>query len=325
MTKHWLIYFAKLIFAGGLIGWLLKSDRLDFSSLLGNFFDPLQLLGLLLVMVSIFLQAIRWFLLLYVQSVVFSLSKVIQWTLIAEFFALTLPGGVGTELARGYYVLRAASHAKTAVLSTVILDRIIGLTGLVFLGALSYLFLILGDAPLEVSVSFMGMTVSLLFLGLCLCFFCFGLRSAHIIIFVVLPKRFHGPVGDMLSAYSHRKLVLFHCFFLSVVSQLLMMTAFFIAARIQGFQLDWQAVFLVVPFVMMSIVIPISPAGIGVGEMTASVLFSLFGMINGAAVMIVIRLWLIVFQLAGGVVYLLHREELRASGHSDGNDKIQSM
>jgi uncharacterized membrane protein YbhN (UPF0104 family) len=110
LVKQWLLFLVKLAIAGALIAWLVDSGRLDFSPLLTEAPSPFHAFGIALVFASVLPQSLRWRLLLALQNVAFSLKRLIQWTLIGEFFALALPGGAGTEMARIYYLFRSAPN-----------------------------------------------------------------------------------------------------------------------------------------------------------------------------------------------------------------------
>ncbi|HIJ92750.1 MAG TPA: flippase-like domain-containing protein, partial [Rhodospirillaceae bacterium] len=224
--------------------------------------------------------------------------------------ALVLPGGAGTELARGYYVFRNAPNAKTAALSTVVLDRILGLFALVFLGVLAFLGLLADDAPLNINIALMGVATIALFLGTCLGFGLIGFSPSRRLILSLVPRRFAEPVNSMVYAYLHGKRAIAYGVILSVGAHLMLMGSFMIAGYILGTPLGWREVFLIVPLVTISNIIPISPAGIGIGEVTASFLFAQFDIANGAAIMFVVRMWMILSQLLGGLVYLFYRDSL---------------
>ena len=84
---------------------------------------------------------------------------------------------------------------------------------------------------------------------------------------------------------------------------------FAIAAHILEVSVGLDTIAIVVPFVVIANILPLSPGGIGVGETVASFLFAEFGVADGAAIMLTARIWIIIVQLAGGIVYLLYRHE----------------
>lgn len=307
-ARHWIIQALKLVVGALLIGWLTTSGRLDFSPLLQESLSPLHLLGVPLVALSFVPQAVRWRWLLRIQNINVGFRRVLSWVWIGEFFALTLPGTVGGELARGFYVVRNTERARLGALSTVLLDRVLGLFGALFLGALSFAVLLLGDDPPDASLTVVGATVTLLLLAMSGFSLGVACRPTRALMLHFVPKRFSDSVDTLLSGYLAQKWLLARCFALSLVAHLLLMLAFMVAGRMLETSLQWHHVLLVVPLVLIAIVLPISPGGIGVGETAASVLFAQFGAPNGAAIMLLVRVWLVLLQLCGGLVYLLYRD-----------------
>lgn len=309
MAKNWIIFFIKLCVTGGLLWWLFSTARLDFSPLVGEFPGPLHLLGIIAIFASIVPQTARWSLLLKLQGIKFKFLKVAQWTVIGEFFGLTLPGGAGTEIARAYYMFRNAPNAKTAAMSSIILDRIFALSSLVFLGVVSFVYLYLTSPEVNQSILYMGGAMSLVLAGVGFGFFVIALKPTRKLLQIMAPEKYADILDNIITAYVSRKGALLQCFLLSLASHLCMLAAFFLAAEILNSDIDWTTMAIVMPLVLISNILPVAPAGIGVGETAASFLFAQFGILNGATVMLVARVWLVLMQLFGGLVYLSHRRE----------------
>ncbi len=93
--------------------------------------------GLALVSVAIFapvwfIQAYRLVLMVAVQGVRLSYWNAVKLTFAGNFFNFALPGTTGGDLVKAYYITHY-THLKTEVVTTVFLDRAIGLLGLVFI------------------------------------------------------------------------------------------------------------------------------------------------------------------------------------------------
>lgn len=303
-TRRWISRALKLVVAVLLLGWLTTSGRLDFSPLLQASLSPLHLVGFPLVALSNVPSTMRWRWLLRIQGVDAGFRQVLTWLWIGEFFALTLPGSMGAELARGFYVVRNTERDRLGALSTLLLDRVLGLFAALFLGSLSFAVSLLGDDPPDAALTVVGVAVTLLLLAVG--GFSLGVagRPTRALMLRLVPKRFSDSVETVLSSYLAQKWLLARCFVLSLVPHLLLMLAFMVAGEMLGTPLQWHQVLLVVPLVLIAIVLPISPGGIGVGETAASVLFAQLGAPNGAAIMLLVRVWLILLQLCGGLVYL---------------------
>jgi uncharacterized membrane protein YbhN (UPF0104 family) len=84
------------------------------------------------------------------------------------------------------------------------------------------------------------------------------------------------------------------------------MASFICAGIVLNVDLDWKIILLAVPFIFIANVLPISPGGIGVGETAAAFLFATLGVTEGATIMLVVRVWLVLIQLSGSMVYLTY-------------------
>ena len=306
-----LLYLLKLLIAGGLIWWLVDSGKLDLAPLAA--FQPLHLCGLAVFTASLVPQVLRWWWLLRLHQADISPIRVGRWVWIGEFFTMALPGGAGAEVSRLYYVFKHTSCSKTAAISTMVLDRVLGLGALLLLGSLAYLAAQFSETDPGAPVAMMGSASAVMFLGLCAAFLAFGLAPVRRMFLALAPGSMAASARAALEAYLKGKRVLFRCFGVSVLSHLLLMGAFMVSGSILGVELGWRTVFLVVPLVFIANFLPLSPGGIGIGETAAAFLFAQFGFANGAAIMLTVRVWIVLLQLAGGGVYLLNREEARGA------------
>jgi len=300
-----LITIAKVLFAGGLLVWLVGSGRLDFASLFSAPLSIFHLLGILALLANMFLQSVRWWWLLKTQSISLSLGQAVRLSWIGQFFSLVLPGAAGGELVRAYYIARDASADKVAGVSTVLLDRVLGLYALLWLGILPLLGLMILPGQLTSTVIHMGVLILLLLVGASVLFLTLWVRPTRNLVLSLVPGRFRAPLVATVDAYQAHTRDLLACLALSLVANIVLIGAFLLAGRILDTPLSWEQVFLVVPLVIAANSLPISLGGIGVAETTASVLFAQFGIETGAAIMLIVRLWVVILRLPGGLVYML--------------------
>ena len=78
--------------------------------------------------IAIFLGARRWQKLLSAQGLNLPWSRVVEISLVAQFFNSFLLGTAGGDLIKAYYTARETHHLKTESVTTVIVDRLLGLT-----------------------------------------------------------------------------------------------------------------------------------------------------------------------------------------------------
>ncbi|MSO92264.1 MAG: flippase-like domain-containing protein [Rhodospirillales bacterium] len=303
-----ILILIKVSIAAGLIWWLVGSGRLDLSAPELDLVSPYLILGFAAYLGSIFPTIVRWRRLLRMYRLEFGLWRITRWIWIAEFFALVLPGGTGAELSRGYYVYRSTPDLKAAALSTVFIDRVFGLWALLLLGTIAF-GILYGNAPDTTGpLAWAGAATALLFAGTSAFFLLLGIEPAQKALLRLATERIREVVEPVTAVYGRERKTMIASLLLSLASQLCLMISFLCAGWIVGTEVTWIAVFAAVPLIYISNYLPIAPGGIGVGEAAASFLFAAAGVANGAAIMLVVRLWIVAVQLSGGLVYLLHRE-----------------
>lgn len=302
-----LVNLAKILIAGGLLLWLAQSGRLDFGLLLSAPLGVYHVLGLAAFLANILLQDMRWWQLLRMQHINMPIGRAIQLSWIGDFFSMILPGAAGGELVRGYYVVRDAPRAPIACVSTVLVDRVLGLYALLWLGALSLAFLGLSQRRLPPVIPQMAILVLVLVSGTTGLLLVFWFRSTRNLALRLVPWRFRVSIEETLNAYQVSGRELLVCFGLSLMANTMLMLGFLAAARVLDAPCLWQQVFLVSPFVIIANTLPISPGGVGVGETMASVLFAQFGVETGAMIVLMARLWFFLLRLPGGLMYIVLR------------------
>ena len=86
------------------------------------------ILSVACVGIAIFLGARRWQKLLHTQGLYLPWSRVVEISLVAQFFNSFLLGTAGGDLMKAYYTARETHHLKTESVTTVVVDRLLGLT-----------------------------------------------------------------------------------------------------------------------------------------------------------------------------------------------------
>ncbi len=80
------------------------------------------------------LAGLRWQILLRVQGIHISWSRLYGLLMVGLFFSLFIPGGTGGDIVKGYYLLKEAPMGrKTAAAMSVVMDRLLGLVGITLL------------------------------------------------------------------------------------------------------------------------------------------------------------------------------------------------
>jgi uncharacterized membrane protein YbhN (UPF0104 family) len=289
-------------------------------------------LALVIGSVSILITFVRWFILVRALDLPFTLWNALRLGMIGYYLSTFLPGSVGGDIIKATYIAREQSR-RTAAVASVLIDRAIGLLGLIWLVALiggtfwatGYLEDIVISAAaartLQVIVSIaLGCLVgSLLF------WFLLGVLPNH------RAERFAGrltripKVGHSLAEF-WRAVWMYRCrgrsvglaLLLSLVGHVGFVSTFYFAARTlhRADEIpSLEAHFLIVP-VGMSIQAGFpAPGGVGGGEIAYGELYKQvsYPFDRGVLGSLVKRVTDWILGLTGYLVYLQMRPALRVA------------
>ncbi len=106
------------------------------------------------VLVEVF-AAFRWQILLRVQKIRLSFTRIAGLFLIGMFYNQFLPGGTGGDIIKSYLLLKETPDKKAGALLAVVFDRLIGLVALVAITVtlVSLRFDILSKSPGDATVT----------------------------------------------------------------------------------------------------------------------------------------------------------------------------
>lgn len=324
--KQTFIQTLKIGFSLALIIWLMKSGRLEFQSL-KLLLTPTYIISCILCAgLALAIGTERWRRFLLSQGISISFFQTFQLTLIGSFFNFAMPGGVGGDLVKGYYITMNHPSAKLKAAVTVLMDRMIGL----------FAMLVLAMTMMLSHWEIVGSQEQLKFIFQTLCFltFCFLVFWS-----LTFSRRFHAlgliervleklpksqpllRTYEALTNYRHFKKTFALTFFLSLLGQLAGVLFFIIAGRGLGYTEVSPTVYLfVVPVAFMVQAVPISPAGIGVGQTVAYFLFNLTSPGSagvGPAATTAFQLVQLLFGLFGAYFYLGISKKLKNSKYSN--------
>lgn len=90
-----------------------------------------------ILMVAILgLQFFRWYLLVQAVGLPFTKRNALRLGLVGYFYNIFLPGSIGGDLVKAFFIARDHPTRKPVAVATVLIDRILGLFGLVLLASL---------------------------------------------------------------------------------------------------------------------------------------------------------------------------------------------
>ncbi len=306
---------AKVALAVGLIFYLIHRGSLDFS-VFSQVAKPSSLAVLfVLTFFGLYLNNIRWHFLVKGQGIRIKDLELLKLTFIGLFFNYAMPGGVGGDVVKGVYMVKDQPEHKYASAVSIFMDRAIGFFVMTIVASMAFLFnwsLVRSSRPL--------MAIAFAIFALTLGFFVFfgfslslKIRESHFVekFFKILP--FGNKFRQIyLSLHSYRKCPreLLIAFAISFVSQFTGTYFFYFLGQILHVDLAIGLYLFIVPAGMIVMALPISPAGVGVGQVAFLYLFNLLLGADshfGATAVTLAQVIQLCWALLGAVFYIQRR------------------
>jgi len=166
----------KLAIVLSILIYLVNSGKLNFEKLL-LFREAPEILAFMvfvLVIIVVPLATFRWWLLLRAIGLPVKPKQTFLLTWIGNFFNTTLPGAFTGDVVKAYYVIKAQQEeGRTPALMTLLIDRFVGLFGLIVMSFLALVFnfeLILSQENMH---SLAWMIAALFFVHIIILFHCY--------------------------------------------------------------------------------------------------------------------------------------------------------
>jgi uncharacterized protein (TIRG00374 family) len=141
-TRHFLKGLAKYGIGFGLLAYVLatnwepKGANPGIRGLLEqtpNYAALVAVIGLCVGVLAI--QYARWYVLVRALDLPFTAGEAGRLGLVGTFYNVFLPGSVGGDLVKAYYIAHGQPGRRAAAVATVVIDRVIGLFGLLWFSA----------------------------------------------------------------------------------------------------------------------------------------------------------------------------------------------
>jgi len=253
--------------------------------------------------------SLRWRLLLGVQDIRIGVWEAVRMTFLGQFFNLVVPGLVGGDLVKAYYVSRHTPH-KAATLVSVVVDRMMGLAELTFLAAvMAGVAAMTGLASREeLALPVRLLPIVVLALAAVLIFVLSSRfrRLLHLEVFYQrLPIAHHiVAAGHAAGLYARRPGKLIEAFLMTVGAQVIWIGSIYLIAVSLSLPTPWYRFYLYIPLIYIISAVPLTPGGVGLLEKMYAVFF-----VSGAttasmvlAVALLARLAPILCSLPGALV-----------------------
>ena len=317
LRNKYITTLIKIVISVSLIYYLLY--KIGFGKLIEVYYEiefGWIIFALLLVTVSNLLGVIQWRLLLKSSKVEISYQKTLNYYFIGLFFNNFLISLLGGDIFRVYDISKHSGKNSTAI-STVFLDRLIGLM------AMAFLALVFGVISVKIFNSgYILFPVSLFFLFLLfvVLFFYFKnfAKKFQSISERILPNFIFQKLREIYNGINyfknHRMLILL-LLLDSIVIQLLRISTHYVAALSlnvnEQYNISIWYFFIFIPIIFIVSLLPISIGGLGVRESMGIVLFSYVGISSNLAFSIEFISYLIgVFSsIPGGIAFAIRKHE----------------
>lgn len=305
--KSLIFFLLKIALGASCIFLMYREGFWDVDVLLGAILtSPYNVLaGFFLVCAMIFLGITRWYFVMRMTGVPFSFANSLAVGLIGIFFATFAPGGVTSDVMRSYYSSRDKKFSVDSMLAVAI-DRGGALCGQLLTVVLFGLLIFDKISGSVFEIPFFVMIA--LFVGLVL----FAV-SFYLDFFSKFFRRL-GKSGDYLQNVQQKPFAFVLATIISSVNSILLGVSLFVfaGAVVETMEVGLGYFLFAGPFVAISLTIPLTPAGLGTGQIAGLLLFN--NMTNqaiscGAEIVTLVQLSWMIVGLFGVLVFVVYKKQ----------------
>lgn len=303
----------KIILAFGIIYWLITSGKLDFNLLGLAFADKTRFFtSIALFIFVLFLVTYRYTLILRTRSNQIKMSKIFSLNWIGIFFNAVLPGSVSGDFLKIFYI---GSHypelSKKFLLGSIVVDRILGLFGLIlslgFFSLLNYSMLETLSSDIKTILYINFILLAAVLIGLFILIFTPSIISNLLSFFrrTNILKSFFEKLNNLWLELVRLKGKVIGLTLVSTLTQSLAAFIFwYITYPYADNTFDLSMALSLVPIGFLGIAIPIAPSGLGVGHALFQKIFEVIKITNGASLFNVYFFFNLLINLMGIIPYL---------------------
>jgi uncharacterized protein (TIRG00374 family) len=290
-----------------------KSDMLD-ALRAGARHWPMIALGVGGFVFCLLLCMARWKLLLDARGMRLPFGLVFQLYFVGQFFNSFLFGSTGGDVVKAWFVAREMPERKTEAVSTVFLDRLIGLVALVLLTVaimLARLPFFLRHEATRWSLVFFGSMLLGLVAFLAITFgrnwmerWSFFKRIEERTALGKIINRAYGTVRECIKDPA----LLAKTLTISVLNHLVLIGCAYCLGRGLEIDLNVWGYLTVFPVINAVAAVPATPGGLGTRETAAKFLLGVLGVAETRAVPLSLLIYgsVLFWSLVGGVVYMIY-------------------
>ena len=261
--KFYFFLICKVLFVLLLIYYLFSNNFIDFKNIFLKFkFNIYTFFAVLsLFLITFFLASLRWYLLLKSIKFKINFKKIFEVIYISNFFNTILLGGIGGDIFRTHYISKSSDFNKLKLMTTVLIDRVIGFIGLLTVG-LFFLILIIDFFELIELIKKLNFQILLTFI-----FTIFGLLFCYFIF-----KKSKNKFSKLQGIFYYIKKYYFVILISYFLSILLFLTTnlivFLITVNFFSFEISILQIYFSNSITILFNSLPLTPGGIGLGELS---------------------------------------------------------
>lgn len=309
----------KWVIALGIVGYLIYQNSEQFERLwTGPIHWNYLAAAFVLCGSSIILTFYRWYLLVVALDFPFKFSDALRLGFLGYLFNYVSPGAVGGDVVKGVLMAREQKGRRSVAVATILLDRILGLMGLLMVGAGATL-LVADDIErrdLIVKVLWGGSIAGLT--GLLVMLHPATPGSWWMKLLIRIPKA-GGIIADIvdgISLYQQRRAIVALTVVLSVIGHFGIISSFYCCARVVATAAEtpgYVTHLLLIPLAeIVGVIVPV-PGGVGALEAAVQESYKLAGAIPGIGLLAVgaYRVTTILVAAIGSVYYLASKRQIQ--------------
>ncbi len=317
----------------GLLGMLWHQGLID-PRVIGRSIQnhPVGMALAILVQGAMFLMlATRWKVVALPSKISIPLELSTRLTLTSQFFSTCLPGNGAGDLVKGWIFSKTGTDFGI-VLGTMVLDRVVGMTGL-FLSWSVFLILAIATHPSSTGLLVPFLVVAVLTTASLLVLLAFSRKIDRWLEHRPLPEgvrarkvyQFVGQTVKPVSRGATAPKAIALALGFSLAIQFSYVLTVWLSGQILSTPIGIVAAGAVLPLVSLVNAIPISPGGVGIGETVGATAMHEFGLQQnaGAQVVLVARFASIFWSVVGALCYLtLRANRIVPSSAIEGRQKL---
>ena len=312
-AKKVALFFLKYVVGISLIVWMVWTGKVDLSVLTRLPADLLVQASILTLVLTV-LGAVRVRYILQKQAIHTGVWQCFLYNCAGILYSAFLPGGISGDAVRAYLFMKAVPNHRLAILGAMVLDRVLGLVSMVFLGFIAACYMAINVAFIRPYLLGFAAIFFTLIGGVALLHF-IGARHTHKTTAAEgFVEKIWAKVTQVIASlriHDYAPRVLTFVVLQSMVIHLLAVALIYICSVYAKAGLDFLRVFVATPIGLLVNAIPLSPGGLGIGENAFELLYKTIGGQNGATSFLLARVFLYSPALIG-LVYVLKRMVTKA-------------